>query len=910
MATSNIFPNTSETLQQREWISGNGVLTAHLPTEQQRQSHAQHHVEQHTTHCHHCGELCADTSIQADDKAFCCEGCKFVYELLRDNNLCAYYDIENHAGVSLKNVPTIQRRSRFDYLEDETLQRQILEFRSGKVAKVTFYLPQIHCASCLWLLEKLYKLNDGVTASRVDFMRKEVNITYNPQQISLRGVVELLTTIGYEPELHLNALLDTPQSDTPQVDTLNTDANQRTKTSDKEKPKRSKQSVLTSLYLKIGIAGFAFGNTMIFSFPEYFSDAGTLDERLRGFFGVLSILMALPVLLYSASDYFKSSWQSLKRGHINLDVPIALGISALFIRSVVEIAHGATSGYLDSFTGLVLLLLCGKLFQQKTFDVIAFDRDYKSYFPIAVSVLRGGEETTIPLATLDVGERLFIRNAELVPADSVMESKKGHVDYSFVTGEASPVEVLQGDVVYAGGRIVGGAVEMTTQNSVSQSYLTSLWNNDAFQKHRKTALEEVSDRFGAWFTVFVLLLASAAFIAWMPDMVKAVNAATAVLVIACPCAMTLAAPFALGWALKIFGNAGLYVKNTSVVLELTRINTIVFDKTGTLTDSADSTVEFAGKDLRVCEQEYLAAALSQSSHPLTRSIAETMSYALVRGMEVRNFDETPARGFMCRVEGHLIRVGSAEYVAAPLFCEEFKRTISGKRSVLMPDLRSLDYPIRHYPATDIRKFGAEVHVAIDNDYKGFFTVKPTYRSGLRELFATLRRKYALFLLSGDNDAERERLSDLFGINANDDNRAMAFYQTPHDKLERVRELQDVGAHVAMIGDGLNDAGALKQSNVGIALASESGAFSPACDAVLSADKLARLSDFISFAGYTRRVIIAAFWISVVYNIVGLTFAVMGWLSPLVSAILMPVSNATVIGFTTLATIIGAKIRKL
>lgn len=899
MASSNILPNISEPIDKVGHTFNSEIKTG-VPNVVQ--------AKEPQNHCHHCGEVCADASIQADDKIFCCEGCKFVYELLRDSNLCAYYDIESHAGISLKNVPTIQRRSRFDYLEDEQLQRHILEFRSESVAKVTFYLPQIHCASCLWLLEKLYKLNDAITASRVDFMRKEVNITFNPQQITLRGVVELLTTIGYEPELRLD--------DLEAGESTGEKSNGESRTASK----RGVQSSLTSLYIKIGIAGFAFGNTMIFSFPEYLSGTGELDPRLRVFFGVMSILMALPVLLYSAADYFTSSWQSLRRGHINLDVPIALGISALFIRSVVEIAHGATSGYLDSFTGLVFLLLSGKLFQQKTFDVIAFDRDYKSYFPIAVSVLRGGEETTIPLASLSVGERLFIRHAELVPADSILESKRGNVDYSFVTGESSPVEILQGDIVYAGGRVIGAALEMTTANSVSQSYLTSLWNNDAFQKHRKSALEQVSDRFGTWFTVFVLALASAAFIAWMPDITKAVNAATAVLVIACPCAMTLAAPFALGWAVKIFGNAGFYLKNTSIVLELTRINTLVFDKTGTLTDSADSTVEFCGKSMRVDEQEYLAAALSQSAHPLTRSIAETMSYAQKQGMEIRNYEETAARGFTCRVDGHLVRVGSAEYVGSPLFCEEFKRTMTSKRSVMPPDLRTLDYPLHRYPATDIRKYGAEVHVAIDKDYKGFFTVKPTYRSGLRELFASLRKKYALFLLSGDNDSERERLSDLFGIPAESENRAnenrtnehrtMAFYQTPHDKLERVQELQTAGGHVAMIGDGLNDAGALKQSNVGIALASESGAFSPACDAVLSAEKLNRLADFISFAGYTRRVIIGAFWISVVYNVIGLTFAVMGWLSPLVSAILMPVSNATVIGFTTFATILGAKLRKI
>ncbi len=795
-----------------------------------------------------------------------------VYQLLRDNNLCTYYDLNEHAGVSLKNSlqefaninATIKQRSRFDYLESTSIQKRILEFSSPTQARVTFHLPQIHCSSCLWLLEKLHKLHNGILEARVDFLQKRLALSFTPDKISLREVIELLTTLGYEPELHLQNL---QAQDRKTAENLHTSLN-------------------TALYLKLGVAGFAFANTMIFSFPEYLASAGELSEPIRRLFGGLSIALALPVLFYSASDYFRSSWQSIRQGRINLDVPIAMGILALFVRSVVEIANGSTSGYLDSFSGLVFLLLCGRLFQQKTFDTIAFDRDYTSYFPIAVMVRREGRETSIPISELRVGERIVARNREIIPADSVLQSAIGHVDYSFVTGESAPHEVLCGDTIFAGGRVLGQTLEMVSIKDVSQSYLTSLWNNDAFSKSKKSALETVADRFGAYFTVIVLVIASASFIAWLPDLKTALNAATAVLVVACPCAMTLAAPFALGWTLKIFGKAGFFLKNTSVVLELTRINTLVFDKTGTLTSAKNSNVHYHGHTLNVFEQELLASALQNSFHPLSRSIAMVFSYVERYSKHtVSEYNEIPSQGVQCRVEGHTIALGSAEFVGCDLLCN--------------------DIQVRQSLTRTRAQKGANVHISIDGQYKGVFCVESQYRSGLQELFAILQKNFALFLLSGDNDRERLALREFFP-----DPDSTRFFQSPHDKLESVRDLQVQGRHVMMIGDGLNDAGALKQSNVGVALTEETGMFSPACDAVLAAEQVHRLPDFIRFAQTVKYIIVIAFWISVVYNIVGLSVACMGLLSPLVSAVLMPLSNATVIGFSTGAVHLVAKWRKI
>lgn len=848
--------------------------------------------------CKHCGEPCESDFVVSGEEVFCCEGCRLVYELLNEHDLCAYYD-DGAQGVSLKGAFGEKRRARFDYLDNAAAREALLHFSSPTLAKITLRLPQIHCASCLWLLERFAALDSGVCSARVDFLRKEFHVGFDPRETTLRRIVETLTTLGYEPDLRLRDLR------AARATTNNDDASRAsTQFSSGAQSGGTESGAKNSLYLKIGIAGFAFGNTMIFSFPEYLSGGAEFDPRLRSFFGYLSILLALPVLLYSASDYFRSSWRALRQGRVNLDAPIALGVTALFARSVVEITTGVSSGYLDSFSGLVFLLLCGKIFQQKTFNAIAFDRDYASYFPIAVTALLPNDndetraeteraETTIPLSELRVGARIFLRSGELVPADSYLDSPSvGYIDYSFVSGESAPVELSQGDLVYAGGRVVGAALEMTTAREVSQSYLTSLWNNETFQKRKKTALETAADAFGAYFTAFVIALAATAFAFWSPDYGKAVNAATAVLVIACPCAMTLAAPFALGWALKIFGAAGFYLKNTSVVLELCRLRAIVFDKTGTLTGENERETSFAPRagtsPLSPEEQAFVGEALRQSAHPLSRALSQTLLYNSALSSASKNnaaagaerraeYEEVPGKGVRYSRGKDSCAVGSAEFVGVET--SEMKTSNAAKQNASI------------------------AHLRLNGEYRGYFTVRAAYRQGLAGLFERLRgRGLELRLLSGDNDGERERLRAFFPT---DDD--MDFFQTPFDKLAKVRSLQESGKVVAMIGDGLNDAGALKQSNVGIALTTHSGAFSPACDAVLSAEALDKLDDCIGFAAYTRRVIIAAFWISVAYNVVGLSAAVAGLISPLFSAILMPVSNITIIGFTTLASHAGARL---
>ncbi len=787
--------------------------------------------------CYHCGEQCRDSSIAMGEKVFCCKGCRLVYELLEENNLCDYYQFDKNPGVSPDEFGAPEK---YSFLEDNSIQKQLIQESGGSGVSVNLFIPSMHCSSCIWLLENLERLNGGIIESRVDFVQKELNITYNRDKTGLREIVENLASIGYEPQFNHENLRKT-----------------QNKSEDRD------------LYLKIGVAGFAFANIMLLSFPEYLSGEAEIDAPFRVFFGYMNILLALPVLLYSSINYFKSARTGFRQRLINIDVPISLGIITLFSRSLYEILSGYGTGYMDSFTGLILLLLVGKLFQNKTHHALSFERDYKSYFPIAVTIRKKKERKTIPLSKLRVGDRIIVRNAELIPADSVLIKGDGYIDYSFVTGESNLVKKISGEIVYAGGRQSGSHIELEVVKDVSQSYLTKLWNQDIFHKDNKSRMITISDTISKYFTIAVLLIAAASAIYWLPENAHlALNAFTAVLIVACPCALALSAPFTLGNTLRIFSRNRFYVKNTSVIEAISKTDIIVFDKTGTLTGTGSDDVTWHYPDhlnepLSDPEKQFIKSITAQSIHPLSQRISRFLEADALPG--ITRFNEIPGAGIEGIVKGVMVKIGSDRFIGV-------------KKSSFNSMTTSI------------------VHIELDGIYRGCFRLGNSYRKGLKDILKNLKTNYRLSMITGDNDREKSFLQELFGSESD-----LKFNQSPHDKLEYIKNLQSQKNQVMMIGDGLNDAGALKQSDAGIAVSENISGFSPACDGIAQAESFIKLDRFIRFSRISMNIISISFIISFLYNIIGLGFAVQGTLSPLISAVLMPVSSITVMVFTTVAT---------
>lgn len=783
--------------------------------------------------CYHCGDTCPDENIHIAEKYFCCDGCKLVFEILDQNDMCNYYDLESRPGIKIKSKP---QGEKFAYLDDPGVQQQLIRYQDEEQTMVMFHIPQIHCASCLWLLENLYKLRPGIESSKVEFVRKQVTITFMQDTISLRQVVELLTSIGYEPALNLGDLEG-----------------------------NSQKKVDRRLFYQLGVAGFAFGNIMLLSFPEYLGMDTSADWSHSSFFGIISFVLALPVFFFSSTSYFTSAWHGIRKGYLNIDIPVALGILVLFGWSSYEIFSGAGSGYMDSLAGLVFFLLIGKWYQSKTYERLSFERDHRSYFPIAITKLVDGHEQAVPLTALQPGDRILVRNQELIPADGILENGSAKIDNSFVTGESKPIIKAIGSQLYAGGRQVGGNIIITLTKQVSQSYLTQLWSHEAFKKQEQEDLTTIANRVSRYFTPIILALALGTFVYWaFHDMSWAIRSVAAVLIVACPCALALASPFTFGNSMRIMGRARTYLKNTGTIERLAAVDTIVFDKTGTLTRSRHSSIKYHGTELSDHEMGLVRSLVHNSMHPLSQELYGYIDAPADN--KVTNFIETEGKGIEALVDHYYVRIGSEKFVS---------------------DIAKANAP----KATHTRTW-----VAINDQVMGYFEFEGQYRDGLSDLVAALKPHYKLAILSGDNASEQQRLQTMLGNDVE-----MLFERSPMDKLEYILNLQQQGRNVMMVGDGLNDAGALKQSNIGITISEDINNFSPACDAILDARQFGKLHQLMRFSRGSINVVRIAFGISFMYNAIGLFFAMQGLLSPVIAAILMPVSSLTVVLFSTIGT---------
>lgn len=784
--------------------------------------------------CTHCGTPGA--WLEHDGLRFCCNGCAQVHAILRQQNLLGFYQIPENEIRSLRDKP----QTNYSYTDSEWFRKIFVQASAGRWS-IRLKLPDIHCAACVWLLEKLPQMLDGVLAARINYLRKELTVTAK-NTLPVSQVVQLVADLGYPPDF----------SERP-TQAL------RLSTHDKR------------LLARMAVAAFAFGNAMLFSLPEYFNPA--LEKKFSLTFIALNSALALLVLFYSAGEFFRNAWRALRHKKITIDLPIALGIAAMFARSAWDLATSKSPGYFDTFNGLIFFLLIGRYVQSRSYAWLNFERDNLLFLPLAVRVKTEQGERMTAIGELKTGDRLRLLHGEIAPTRCRVLSGAGAVDYSFITGESVPVAVQAGDVLLAGGRIFGNSLLVEVQEAIQPAVLNRIWENSGGE----VELPQISfaERVIPWFTATVAAIAFAALFYWLPhDGSLAWDAFTAVLVITCPCALAMARPFSFFTTQSTLARAGLFLKSAVVVERFFGLKTIAFDKTGTLTSAGNYQVEFFPADSGSATHLPVLAALARESvHPLSQAIARFLENQ--KPEKVIGFRELPGYGTSAEANGCRYLLGSRA------FLERQGVAVAASAGE-----------------------GSEVHAACGTSYLGYFRLQNALRPGLEKILQKLAQRYQLALLSGDSERERNRFAAFFP-----DAQKLYFNLSPEEKAAAIGRLKQEGP-VLMLGDGLNDAPALKAADLGIALSEKQGHFSPASDAILNADALPLLPQLLRQAEQARKTTIAAYLLSFAYNTVGVVVAVSGKLTPLFCAVLMPISSLSVIGLAFASAWLGAYFRRL
>ena len=764
--------------------------------------------------CYHCGEACDKERWEFEQKDFCCNGCLQAHKLIESSIKCA------PDGESLE--PEVDTKRKWEELEIPAVAQRFIVFEDEESKHYQFRLPQLHCASCVYVLERLSRIDSCVISSEVQFVEKTIRMVVQPD-FSLSDAARLCALVGYSPDISFDQKEEKSLSD--------------------HRKKRLRELV---------VAGFCFGNIMLFSLPEYFDLDMKQDPGFVHFFRTADLLLALPIFLYSSQEFYRGALSGIRGRYMHLDFPLVISLFVAFGRSVYEVLSGTGGGYFDSYAGIVFFMLVGRQFQDVRTERLGLFKTLKSYFPIAVSVFRNGKFDLVALSEIEEGEEIKIHSHEIIPADGELLSDTAYLDYAFVTGESDVKRNEKGRTIYAGARNMGGTLHLRVSRKIEESHLGALWNKEAKSREwdERQSFTHIVAR---WFTLFLIVLSVGAFLMWWPsDHDRAFKALTTALIVACPCALLLSHTFTTGSATRQLASVGILLKNSFVWDKLAVIKQFFFDKTGTLTDTGMTEVRFEGEELTDEEKEAVSTLTHSSLHPISMAIAHSMTYT---SLAVESFEEVPGDGIYGKVNG-------------------------------------IHWSLRKY-VVDGKQLGTALYK--EGNFRGFFHIHFPIRENIQQMLDNLSKKTKLGLVSGDTDREQERMEKLFPAGTE-----LHFELTPVQKAELVA-MRESESHTAYVGDGLNDTGALHASHVGISISDSHQRFTPAADILLPGEQLKNLPELYRFGKQVKGVVWGSFVLSLMYNTVGLSYALSGTLSPLIAALLMPASTFSIIIFTTLTT---------
>jgi Cu2+-exporting ATPase len=770
------------------------------------------------------------------DLQFCCNGCRVAYEVIHEHGLDGYYEIKSR--IEAPEQPAQRSGRGFAEFDDPAFHNLYCRALPSGLATVELYLEGVHCAACVWLVEKLTVVVEGVAEVRLDLGRSLATVTWNPETTPLSQVARFLDSIGYAPHPFRGVEA-------------------------RDMARREERALL----IRIAAAGAIAGNVMLIAFALYGGHFHGITDEFKTLFRWVSLGLALPSVIWCGSVFYRGAWGALKTRTLHMDLPIAIGILAGFIQGAINTIRGAGEIYFDSVTALIFFLLVGRFLQRRQQRRAASSTELLfSIAPATARLVESAGVREVPLEGLSPGNVVEIRAGDSIPADGTVVEGSSTIDRSLLTGESRPEPVAAGDPVHAGTVNLGGRLLVEVRITGEDTRIGRLMRLVEEGAMRRAPVVLLADRISGWFVAIVLTLAAITLGIWLKlDPEHAVGHAVALLIVSCPCALGLATPLAVSAAIGHAARKKILIKGGDALENLAHPGRMILDKTGTLTEGRLGVVSWWGNE---SVKPMVAAIERHSAHPVAQALSSGLTASEVP--EAGKVREITGAGISGVCDGRRVVVASTSHIA---------RELGG-----LPEEAAA-------AANSLADQGlSPVAVAVDERIVAIAGIGDPLRQDSAASVAAIRdRGWRVEILSGDHPAVVRSIAGQVGV-APEAARGAA---TPEDKLEAVREAASETT-VAMVGDGVNDAAALAAASVGIGVHGGAEAALAAADVYLGRPGLEPVVDLLRGSRRTLGVIRRNLVFSLAYNIVAVSFAITGHMSPLLAAILMPLSSMTVV----------------
>ncbi|HBA35342.1 MAG TPA: cation transporter [Gammaproteobacteria bacterium] len=794
--------------------------------------------------CFHCGlpvpQGYSETmTILDEERAMCCPGCTAVAQAIVESGMEAFYEHRTaNAPTGAALVPDFLEKARV--YDNPAVQKSFVQALDENIKEAALILEGVTCAACVWLNEKHLNSLDGVLQASVNYSTHRMSVKWDNARIQLSEIMAAVAQLGYKA--------------------IPFDVSRHRQGLEKERKQQLK---------RLGLAGVLGMQIMMLAAGLYLGDYFGMVDVYRSLLNGASLILALPIVFYSAAPFFKAAWRDLRIRQPGMDVPVSLGILGAFIASIWHTVTQQGHVYFDSIAMFVFFLLSARYFElsarRKAADSTERLMDLSPALATRVSP-KDGAHQAIPVAELAVGDHVSVRPGEVIPADGVIINGLSSVDEALLTGESVPKRKAPAQRVVGGSLNVESPLLVEVEKVGADTVLSHMLRLIDRAQTEKPRLTQLADRIASYFVLAVLTVASlVALFWWQAGSTEWVAITISVLVVTCPCALSLATPTALTAAAGRLTGLGVLISRGHALETMAKVTDVVFDKTGTLTRGE---LSLGGIKLgHGCDRQTalnIAAALEQvSEHPIGKAICRAAETLHEVGQDVVN---TPGKGMSGSVAGKVYHIGSAEFVQeslqSPVSMDEWQATQGDRTAVFLADEHRL-----------IAAFYLEDQV------------RPDAESLIRYLKSTGRR---IHLYSGDNERAVKQLAAAIGIEQAEGE------LKPEGKLSNLQALQQQGAVVAMVGDGVNDGPVLAAAQVSIAMGSAAQVAMSNADVVLVSNQLSALGEAFQSASKTVRVIRQNISWAVGYNTLVLPAAAMGWVAPWMAAIGMSLSSLLVV----------------